>query len=111
MGQPLLSFDNFSDIILSNLCLNFATQMIYCVVYGFTAGTYRGLNSVVALDIMGMEKFILGYGVQLLSMGTAMIVGPTIAGKVTPLVSLGSKIFISMMRLFNRRHIYCHRRI
>ena len=89
LTQPLLSYNKFSDIILSNICLDFATQMIYCVVYGFTAGTYRGLNSVVALDIMGMEKFLSGYGVQLLSMGTGMIVGPTIAGKVTRLVSLG----------------------
>ena len=63
--------------------MDFATQMIYCVVYGFTYGTYRGLNSVVALDIVGKEKFVLGYGIHLLSMGIAMILGPTIAGKVT----------------------------
>ena len=88
MDQPFLSFDKLSDIILSNLFLDFATQMIYCVVYGFTAGTYRGLNSVVALDIMGMDKFTSGYGIILLSMGIGMIVGPTIAGKVTCLVSL-----------------------
>ena len=67
--------------------------MIYCVVYGFTAGTYRGLNSVVALDIMGMDKFLSGYGAQLLSMGSAMIIGPTIAGKITLLVSLGQKMY------------------
>ena len=56
--------------------------MIYCIVYGFTAGAYRGLTAVVAIDIMGMEKFVLGYGVQLLSMGTAMIIGPTVTGRI-----------------------------
>ena len=54
--------------------------MIYCIVHGVTAGAYRGLLVVVAIDVMGMEKFVLGYGVQLLSMGSAMIIGPIVTG-------------------------------
>ena len=67
-------------MILSNFCMDFATQMIYSIVYGLTAGAYRGLVPTVAIDVMGMEKFILGYGVQSLSMGIALIIGPTITG-------------------------------
>ena len=60
--------------------MDFATQMIYCIVHGFTDGAYGALMTVVAIDVMGMEKFILGYGVQSLSMGIALIIGPTITG-------------------------------
>ena len=69
-------------MILSNFCMDFATQMIYCIVHGFTDGAYGALSAVVAIDVMGMEKFILGYGVQMLSMGTGMIIGPAVTGKI-----------------------------
>ena len=72
--------------------MNFATQMIYCVVYGFTGGAYRGLTPVVAIDIMGMKKFVLGYGVQLLFMGIAMMIGPTVTGVVHFLALLSRHI-------------------
>ena len=62
--------------------MDFATQMIYSIVYGLTAGAYRGLVPTVAIDVMGMEKFVLGYGVQLLAMGSGMIIGPTVTGIV-----------------------------
>ena len=62
--------------------MDFTTQMIYCIIYGYTAGVYRGLTAVVAIDVMGMDKFVLGYGVQLLSMGSAMIVGPSVTGMI-----------------------------
>ena len=61
--------------------------MIYCIVHGVTAGAYRGLLAVVAIDVMGMEKFVLGYGVQLLFMGSAMIIGPTVTGIVLATLS------------------------
>ena len=62
--------------------MDFATQMIYCIVHGLTDGAYNALTAVVAIDVLGMEKFILGYGVQLLSMGSGMIIGPTVTGIV-----------------------------
>ena len=61
--------------------------MIYCIVHGVTAGAYRGLLAVVAIDVMGMEKFVHGYGVLLLSMGSAMIIGPTVTGIVLATLS------------------------
>ena len=67
--------------------MDFATQMIYSIVYGLTAGAYGGLVPTVAIDVMGMEKFVLGYGVQLLFMGSAMIIGPTVTGIVLATLS------------------------
>ena len=69
-------------MILSTFCMDFSTQMIYCIVHGLTDGAYGALSAVVAIDVMGMEKFILGYGVQMLSMGTGMIIGPAVTGKI-----------------------------
>ena len=75
-------------MILSNFCMDFATQMIYSIVYGLTAGAYRGLVPTVAIDVMGMEKFVHGYGVLLLSMGSAMIIGPTVTGIILSPLSM-----------------------
>ena len=69
-------------MILSNFCMDFATQMIYCIVHGLTDGAYNALTAVVAIDILGMEKFILGYGVQVLSMGIGLTIGPAVIGKI-----------------------------
>ena len=73
---------DFADMILSTFCMDFSTQMIYCIVHGLTDWAYAALSTVVAIDVMGMEKFILGYGVQMLSMGTGMIIGPAVTGKI-----------------------------
>ena len=73
---------DFTGILLSNFCMSFATQMIYCVVFGFTYGSYRGLAAIVLIDIIGIEKFVLGHGVQLLFMGIATIIGPILTGRI-----------------------------
>ena len=44
------------------------------------------LTGIVCIDVTGIEKFVLGYGVQLLFMGVAGIIGPPISGKI-PFIS------------------------
>lgn len=66
---------------MSNFCYNYNTQIIYCVVYGYTGCAYWVLTEIVAVDVIGIEKFIVGYGVLMLFMGIAIMIGPPISGK------------------------------
>ena len=65
---------------MSNFCYSYTTQILYCVAYGSTGCAYRVLTGIVAIDVTGREKFVLGYGVQMLFMGMAGMVGPPISG-------------------------------
>ena len=65
---------------MSNFCYNYTTQILYCAVYGSTSCAYRVLTGIVAIDVTGMEKFVQGYGVQMLFMGIGGMVGPPTSG-------------------------------
>ena len=73
---------NFSGLIASNFCYDYSSQIAYCILFGATSGGYIGLTSVVLIDLIGLESFIQAYGIQLLSMGIARIVGPPFIGKL-----------------------------
>ena len=68
-------------LLVSKFCLNYATQIAYCAVFGLTEGAYLGLTSVITIDIMGMEAFVHAYGVQFLFMGAACVISPPLVGK------------------------------
>ena len=60
-------------LLVSKFCLNYATQIAYCAVFGLT--------SVITIDIMGIEAFVHAYGVQFLFMGAACVISPPLVGK------------------------------
>ena len=66
---------------MSNFCFNYATQILYCVVFGLTQGAYFGLTAVITIDIIGVDMWVQAYGVQLLFMGIAYIIGPPLTGE------------------------------
>ena len=61
------------------------SQIAFCLVYGGTSGGCIGLISVVLIDIIGIEKFVQAYGINLFSQGIARIIGSPIIGKITTL--------------------------
>ena len=75
-----------TGIVTSNFCNNYVTQVLIFVVYVFTSCGYWVLTGIVCIDVTGIEKFVLGYGVQLLFMGVSGIIGPPISGKI-PFIS------------------------
>lgn len=66
--------------IFSTLCTNFATFAFYCIVYGFTAGAYVGLTSVILVDLLGLNRLTNAFGLLLFFQGFASFLGPPIAG-------------------------------
>ena len=64
---------------MSNFCFNYLTQTLYCVVFGITAYSV-GMRAVVLIEVIGISKFILGYGVQLFFVGIGQLIGPPIIG-------------------------------
>ncbi|XP_066597428.1 monocarboxylate transporter 5 isoform X2 [Prorops nasuta] len=64
----------------STLCGSFGTFAFYCTVYGFTAGAYVGLTSVILVDLLGLKRLTNAFGLLLLFQGFASLLGPPIAG-------------------------------
>lgn len=54
---------------------------MYAAVFGFTAGAYVGLTSVILVDLLGLEHLTNGFGLLLLFQGVASFLGPPMAGK------------------------------
>eukprot|EP00096_Caligus_rogercresseyi_P015849 TRINITY_DN8329_c0_g1_i2.p1 TRINITY_DN8329_c0_g1~~TRINITY_DN8329_c0_g1_i2.p1 ORF type:complete len:585 (+),score=76.84 TRINITY_DN8329_c0_g1_i2:415-2169(+) len=93
---------------LSNFCLDYTTQAIYCAVYGVTSGAYVGLTSVVLVDLIGLDQLTHGFGLLLLFQGIASVIGPPIVGALkdwqgtydTGFYFAGFIIFLSGVMLF-----------
>ena len=65
---------------MSNFCFNFLTQILYCVVFGITGGATVGMRAIVLIELIGLSKFVLGYGILLFFGGIGLLVGPPIIG-------------------------------
>ncbi|CAB4063538.1 SLC16A14 [Lepeophtheirus salmonis] len=65
---------------LSNFCVTYTTQAIYCAVFGVTSGAYVGLTSVVLVELIGLDQLTHGFGLLLLFQGIASVIGPPIIG-------------------------------
>lgn len=94
--------------LASAFCSTFYTLAIYSAVFGFTAGAYVGLTSVILVDLLGIESLTNAFGLLLLFQGIASLVGPPIAGSLFDLtgsynpgfVLAGVAIGISGLLLF-----------
>ena len=73
---------NFLGIIASNFCLDYMSQIVYCVFFGATSGSFLSLTPVILIDLIGMDSLIQAYGIQLLCFGLARIIGPPIIGNL-----------------------------
>ena len=65
---------------MSNFCYNYLTQVLFCIVFGVTFGAEIGMTAVVLIDVIGLSKFILGYGIQSFFIGIGLIIGAPIVG-------------------------------
>ncbi|XP_015607738.1 monocarboxylate transporter 12 [Cephus cinctus] len=65
---------------LSIFCTTFTAFAFYSTVYGFTAGAYVGLTSVILVDLLGLDRLTNAFGLLLLFQGIASLLGPPIAG-------------------------------
>ncbi|XP_074040298.1 monocarboxylate transporter 1 [Leptinotarsa decemlineata] len=87
---------------------SFYSLAVYSAVFGFTAGAYVGLTSVILVDLLGLERLTNAFGLLLLFQGIASLVGPPIAGALfdytgsyKPAFLLGgAAIFLSGVILF-----------
>ena len=71
-----------TGLVLSNFCFNYLTHILFCIVFGVTSGANTsGMVAVILIDIIGLNAFVKGYGIQLFFMGLGRIIGPPIIGK------------------------------
>ena len=64
----------------SNFCTTYAFQAVYCTVFGLTSGAFNGMIGVILIDLTSLEKFTRAFGIQLLFIGAAIMIGPPIVG-------------------------------
>ena len=69
-----------TGLVISNICYTYLTQILYCIVFGITSGAELGMTGVVLIDVIGLSKFLIGWGIQLFFMGIGLIIGPPIIG-------------------------------
>jgi MFS transporter, MCT family, solute carrier family 16 (monocarboxylic acid transporters), member 14 len=63
-------------------CTSFiGTHMVYAALFGFFSGGYVGLTSIIVVDLVGVDKLSIAFGVLLLFQGVAVAIGPPMAGK------------------------------
>ncbi|XP_012286973.1 monocarboxylate transporter 12 [Orussus abietinus] len=92
----------------SVFCRSFTAFAFYSTVYGFTAGAYVGLTSVILVDLLGLDHLTNAFGLLLLFQGVASLLGPPIAGWLYDVLHsydpgfyvAGSMIAISGLMLF-----------
>lgn len=68
------------SMCLSNFCLDYASQVVYCAIFGVTSGAYIGLTPVVLVDLLGLDKLTNAFGLLMLFQGIASVIGPPITG-------------------------------
>jgi len=68
--------------ILSFLCTDLTSLIIYAALFGFTLSTYVCLTSVLLVDLLGLDRLTNAFGLLLLFQGVATLVGPPIAGEI-----------------------------
>ena len=65
---------------MSNFCFTYLTHIVFCFVFGLTFGGEIGMTASVLVDVIGVNKLVLGYGIQLFFKGIGMVIGPPIIG-------------------------------
>jgi len=66
--------------MMSNFCFDYLAHILYCIAFGITFGAELGMTSVVLIDVIGLSKFIIGWGIQLFFRGIGLLIGPPIIG-------------------------------
>lgn len=67
-------------IIMGVWCTTFVHFILCALVFGFTAGAYVGLTSVVLVDLMGLDRLTNAFGLLLFFQGLASFLGLPLAG-------------------------------
>ncbi|KAJ6647545.1 Monocarboxylate transporter 1, partial [Pseudolycoriella hygida] len=66
--------------IISGLSLTEAYQFTYASIFGVAIACFSALRSLIAVDLMGLEKLTNAFGILMLFQGLAAVMGGPIAG-------------------------------
>ncbi|XP_072142321.1 monocarboxylate transporter 13-like [Dermacentor andersoni] len=68
--------------VLSVLSRTYTELQVYAATYGVAGGGFITLSSVVVVDMVGLDRLTNAYGLCLLCLGVAALVGPPLNGWV-----------------------------
>lgn len=81
--KTMTIFNMFVAIISSAWCSTFESFSVYATVFGFSGGAFVGLQSVILVDLLGLEQMTNGFGLVILFQGVASFLGSPMVGKNT----------------------------
>lgn len=67
--------------ILSGVVINASTQWTFAVLFGICIASFSALRSLIAVDLIGLEKLTNAFGFLMLFQGLAATIGSPIAGE------------------------------
>ncbi|ELU10706.1 hypothetical protein CAPTEDRAFT_191074 [Capitella teleta] len=71
-----------STFLAPVLCYNYASLMVYAVVFGVSIGVFVPLTTVLLVQYVGLHRLTNAYGVLSMVKGVASLLGPPIAGAI-----------------------------
>lgn len=91
----LSSLDGISALMLNNIFItagglatmfsgyfmSVAGQYIYTAIFGITCACFSALRSIIAVELLGLEKLTNAFGILLLFQGIAAVFGSPLAGE------------------------------
>ncbi|XP_055316717.1 monocarboxylate transporter 3 [Sitodiplosis mosellana] len=66
--------------IISGISITAGFQFTYTIIFGLAIACFSALRSIIAVDLMGIEKLTNAFGILMLFQGLAAIIGGPIAG-------------------------------
>ncbi|XP_013779101.1 monocarboxylate transporter 12-like [Limulus polyphemus] len=64
----------------SSLCNTYILMAVYAATFGATTGAYISLTSVILVDLLGLDTMTSTFGLLLVFIGVACLLGPPITG-------------------------------
>lgn len=61
-------------------CQAYGLLLLYCVIFGMGTACFASLRSIICVALLGLEKLTNAYGLLLLFMGMASLIGSPMAG-------------------------------
>ncbi|KAM7314501.1 monocarboxylate transporter 10-like [Ixodes scapularis] len=68
--------------VLCVMCTSYSCLIVYTAVYGAASGGFITLSSIVVVDLVGLNNLTNAYGLSLLCIGVAALVGPPLNGLI-----------------------------
>ncbi|VDP15025.1 unnamed protein product [Onchocerca flexuosa] len=81
--------------------------MVYTVPFAWSVACFSSLRAIICIELLGLEKFSNAFGMMMLCMGIAALIGPTLAAMIKDLSGSFDLSFYVMGLLLTMSGVLC----